>query len=56
MRTWLTQRVPAQRDVDGRWQSKRDPSFTAPLERVTWGRDGVRHLAPGLVLSHKVAT
>jgi hypothetical protein len=44
------------RDVDGRWQSKRDPSFSAPLEAVTWERDGIRYLAPELVLSHKVAT
>jgi hypothetical protein len=44
------------RDVEGRWQSKRDPSFSAPLEAVTWERDGVRYLNPELVLSHKVAT
>ncbi|GAB3872312.1 hypothetical protein [Terrabacter terrigena] len=44
------------RDVDGRWQSKRDTTFSAPLEAVTWERDGVRYLAPELVLSHKVAT
>ena len=43
-------------DADGLWQSKRDPSFSAPLETVTWERDGVRYLAPELVLSHKVAT
>ncbi|MGO4599961.1 nucleotidyltransferase domain-containing protein [Terrabacter sp. 2RAF25] len=43
-------------DLDGRWQSKRDPSFSAPLEDVTWERDGVRYLAPELALSHKVAT
>lgn len=44
------------RDVDGRWQSKRDTSFSAPLDTVTWERDGVRYLAPELVLSHKVAS
>ena len=43
-------------DIDGRWQSRRDPSFVAPLEDVTWVRDGVRYLLPELVLSHKVAT
>ena len=41
-------------DVEGRWRSKRDPSFTAPLERATWVRDGIRYLNPELVLSHKV--
>ena len=44
------------RDVDGHWQSKRDTSFHAPLETVTWERDGVRYLSPELVLTHKVAT
>lgn len=43
-------------DVDGRWQSKRDPAFTAPLDEVTWLRDGVRYLSPELVLSHKART
>ncbi|NUO89456.1 MAG: hypothetical protein HOQ18_01285 [Dermatophilaceae bacterium] len=43
-------------DADGLWQSKRDPSFSAPLETVTWERDGVRYLAPEIVLCHKVAT
>jgi hypothetical protein len=40
-------------DVGGRWQSKRDPGFTAPLEEVTWVKDGIRYLNPELVLSHK---
>lgn len=40
-------------DVDGRWQSKRDPTFTAPINEVTWVGDGIRYLNPELVLSHK---
>ena len=43
-------------DRDGLWQSKRDPGFSAPLADVTWERDGIRYLAPEIVLSHKVAT
>jgi hypothetical protein len=40
-------------DADGRWQSKRDPDLTAPVEAVTWERDGIRYLNPELVLTHK---
>lgn len=40
-------------DVDGRWQSKRDLSFTTPIEQVTWVRDGIRYLNPEHVLAHK---
>jgi hypothetical protein len=40
-------------DRDGEWQSKRDPAFSAPVEVVTWTRDGVRYLNPELVLAHK---
>lgn len=40
-------------DVDGRWQSKREPSFIAPLDEVTWVKDGIRYLNPELVLAHK---
>lgn len=43
-------------DVHGRWQSKRDASFVAPLEDVTWVRGGIRYLRPELVLVHKVAS
>ena len=43
-------------DVGGHWQCKRDPSFVAPLEDVTWVRDGIRYLRPELVLVHKVAS
>jgi hypothetical protein len=40
-------------DADGRWVSKRDPRFSAPIEHVTWSRDGVRYLRPEIVLTHK---
>lgn len=40
-------------DRGGRWQSKRDPAFSAPIEEVTWTRDAVRYLNPELVLAHK---
>ncbi len=43
-------------DVEGRWRSKRDASFVAPLDDVTWVRDGIRYLRPELVLVHKVAS
>lgn len=43
-------------DAEGHWRSKRDPAFTAPLEEVTWLRDGIRYLSPELVLSHKAKT
>ncbi len=37
------------RDVDGRWQSKRDTLFQrTAATSVTWERDGVRYLAPEL--------
>jgi hypothetical protein len=40
--------------VDGRWQSKRDPSFVADLEDVTWvADDGVRYLNPEIALLFK---
>jgi hypothetical protein len=39
---------------EGLWQSKRDPDLVAPLEDVTWvADDGVRYLAPELVLHYK---
>jgi Aminoglycoside-2''-adenylyltransferase len=40
-------------DDHGRWVSRRDPSFTAPLQEVTWQRDGVRYLRPEIVLAFK---
>jgi hypothetical protein len=40
--------------VDGRWQSKRDPSLVADLEDVTWvADDGVRYLNPEIALLFK---
>jgi hypothetical protein len=40
--------------VDGRWQSKRDASFVADLEDVTWvAGDGVRYLNPEIALLFK---
>jgi len=39
---------------DGLWVSRRDDSWTAPLEEVTWvGADGVRYMRPEVVLAHK---
>jgi aminoglycoside-2''-adenylyltransferase len=40
-------------DADGDWVSRRDRFFRAPLEEVTWERDGVRYLNPEIVLSFK---
>ena len=41
-------------DVDGRWVSRRDTSWTAPLEEVTWvADDGIRYMNPEVVLYHK---
>ena len=40
-------------DVDGHWQSRRDLAFLAPLESVTWTRDGIRYLNPEIVLAFK---
>jgi hypothetical protein len=40
-------------DRDGRWVSRRDPTFDAPLVEVTWQRDGIRYLRPEIVLSFK---
>lgn len=39
---------------DGLWVNKRDTSFAAGLEGVTWlGEDGIRYLTPDLVLAMK---
>jgi len=40
-------------DRDGRWVSRRDPEFDAPLEEITWERDGIRYLKPEVTLSFK---
>ena len=41
-------------DADGRWVSRRDESWTAPLEEVTWvADDGLRYMNPEVVLYHK---
>lgn len=41
---------------DGRWVSKRDETFVADLEEVTWvAGDGVRYLNPEVVLHYKAA-
>lgn len=40
--------------VDGRWQSKRDPSHVADLDEVTWVHaDGIRYMRPELTLFFK---
>ncbi len=41
------------RDRAGRWVSRRDPEFDAPLEQVTWEREGIRYLKPEIALSFK---
>ena len=38
---------------DGVWRARRDLDLEAPLEDVTWSRDGVRYLNPELVLFFK---
>lgn len=45
--------VVLNRDQAGRWLSRRDPSFSAPLEQVTWTKDGIRYLNPEIALSFK---
>jgi carbohydrate kinase (thermoresistant glucokinase family) len=40
-------------DLDGRWVSRRDTSFDAPLDDVTWERDGIRYLRPEIALAFK---
>lgn len=40
-------------DLEGRWVSRRDRSFDAPLVDVTWSRDGIRYLNPEIVLAFK---
>jgi len=44
----------ATEDRDGQWVNKRETSFAAPLEEITWvADDGIRYLAPDLVLAIK---
>lgn len=41
-------------DRDGDWVNRRDPTFSAPLDQVTWiAPDGIRYLAPELILIFK---
>jgi hypothetical protein len=40
-------------DRDGAWVFRREPSFAAPLDAVTWPADGVRYLRPEIVLAFK---
>jgi hypothetical protein len=40
-------------DDAGRWVSRRDPSFVAPLDDVTWELDKIRYLRPEIVLAFK---
>jgi hypothetical protein len=50
---WLLDML-ATSDDNGRWVNKRDPSYTAPLDEVTWvDEQGVRFLDADLVLAIK---
>jgi hypothetical protein len=40
-------------NVDAHFQSRREPEFVAPIEEVTWTRDGIRYLDPAVTLSFK---
>ncbi|HSS67917.1 MAG TPA: hypothetical protein VLK34_05155 [Nocardioidaceae bacterium] len=40
-------------DREGDWVSRRDTTFSAPLDAVTWERDGIRYLNPEIVLCFK---
>lgn len=41
-------------DAGGRWVSRRDTDWTAPLAEVTWmADDGIRYMNPEVVLYHK---
>lgn len=40
-------------DRDGRWRSRRDPAFDAPLDEVTFEAAGVRYLRPEFALTFK---
>ena len=46
--------VVASPDEDGRWVFRRDPTFTAPLDEVTWVHsDGIRYMNPEIALAYK---
>ena len=46
--------VVASPDEDGRWVFRRDPTFTAPLDEVTWvDADGIRYMNPEIALAYK---
>lgn len=46
--------VPLTPDLDGRWAHKFLPGEDAEVDEVTWlGGDGIRYLAPEVVLSYK---
>lgn len=40
-------------DDEGRWVSRRDPSYVVDLDAVTWERDGIRYLIPEMALAFK---
>ena len=40
---------------DGRWVSRRDPTYDAQLEDITFTREGIRYLKPEIALSFKAA-
>jgi hypothetical protein len=40
-------------DEDGRWVSRREPSFVAPLDQVTWELDEILYLRPEIALAFK---
>lgn len=40
-------------DEDGQWVSRRDPSFVAPLDDVTFESAGIRYLRPEIALAFK---
>jgi hypothetical protein len=49
---WLVD-IQLNPSVDGQFQSRREPDFVAPIEEVTWTRDGIRYLDPAVTLSFK---
>ena len=49
---WLVD-IQLNPDVDGQFQSRREREFVAPIEEVTWTRDGIRYLDPAVTLSFK---
>lgn len=45
--------IPLTPDIDGHWTHKFVPDLTNNLDKVTFERDGIRYLAPELVLLYK---